>query len=169
MFTNRTAAERAKQIAVETLDSLSFDMYSYNPAKRYADSLRLEENTLTSDELEVMGATPKESIWNWAKGNIGEAPGIYLANAQGRSQYGNRMLGGISSIVPNSFVCENTFEKQPKLSYKDLAELEFLKRMVELNKKPGFDKYIEKPKLPEKFKKYKDDPRIIEIFGAQED
>jgi len=126
-------------------------------------------STLTSDELEVMGAKPKESLWNWAKGNIGEAPGTYLANAQGRSQYGNRMLGGISSIVPNSFVSEETFEKKPKLSNKDLAELEFLKRMAELNKKQGFDKYIEKPKLPEKFKKYKDDPRIIEIFGVQED
>lgn len=126
-------------------------------------------STLTSDELEVMGAKPKESLWNWAKGNIGEAPGTYLANAQGRSQYGNRMLGGISSIVPNSFVSDKTFEKQPKLSDKDLAELEFLKRMAELNKKQGFDKYIEKPKLPEKFKKYKDDPRIIEIFGVQED
>lgn len=126
-------------------------------------------STLTSDELEVMGAKPTESIWNWAKGNIGEAPGTYLANAQGRSQYGNRMLGGISSIVPNSFVSENTFEKQPKLSDKDLAELEFLKRMAELNKKPGFNKFIEKPKLPEKFKKYNKDPRIIEIFGVQED
>lgn len=126
-------------------------------------------STLTSDELEVMGAKPKESLWNWAKGNIGEAPGTYLANAQGRSQYGNRMLGGISSIVPNSFVSEETFEKKPKLSNKDLAELEFLKRMAELNEKPGFDKFIEKPKLPEKFKKYKDDPRIIKIFGVQED
>lgn len=126
-------------------------------------------STLTSDELEVMGATPKESIWNWAKGNIGEAPGTYLTNAQGRSQYGNKMLGGISTIVPNSFVSNETFEKKPKLSDKDLAELEFLKRMSELNKKPGFDKYIEKPKLPEKFKKYKDDPRIIKIFGVQED
>lgn len=126
-------------------------------------------STLTSDELEVMGAKPKETIWNWAKGNIGEAPGTYLTNAQGRSQYGNRMLGGISSIVPNSVVSEETFEKQPKLSDKDLAELEFLKRLAELNKKPGFEKFIEKPKLPEKFKKYKDDPRIIEIFGVQEE
>ena len=126
-------------------------------------------STLTSDELEVMGAKPKESIWNWAKGNIGEAPGTYLTNAQGRSQYGNRMLGGISSIVPNSVVSEETFEKEPKLSDKDLAELEFLKRMAELNKKPGFEKFIEKPKLPEKFKKFKNDPRIIEIFGVQEE
>lgn len=126
-------------------------------------------STLTSDELEVMGAKPKESLWNWAKGNIGEAPGIYLTNAQGRSQYGNRMLGGISSIIPNDLITDETFKKQPKLSNKDLAELELLRRLSELNKKPGFNKYIEKPKLPEKFKKYKDDPRIIEIFGIQED
>ena len=126
-------------------------------------------STLTSDELEVMGAKPVESIWNWAKGNIGEAPGTYLANAQGRSQYGNKMLGGMSTIVPNSFVSEKTFEKEPKLSDKDLAELAFLKRIAELNKKPGFEKFIEKPKLPEKFKKFKNDPRIIEIFGAQEE
>lgn len=124
-------------------------------------------STLTSDELEVMGAKPVESIWNWAKGNIGEAPGTYLTNAQGRSQYGSRMLGGISSIIPNSVVSEETFEKEPKLSDKDLAELELLKRMAELNKKPGFEKYIEKPKLPEKFKKYKNDPRIIKIFGGE--
>ena len=44
VFANKAVAERAKQIAIETLNSLSFDMYSYNPAKRYADSLRLEEN-----------------------------------------------------------------------------------------------------------------------------
>jgi hypothetical protein len=44
-----------------------------------------------------------------------------------------------------------------------------LKRLSELNKKPGFEKFIEKPKLPEKFKKYKNDPRIIEIFGAQKE
>lgn len=126
-------------------------------------------STLTSDELEVMGAKPKESIWNWAKGNIGEAPGVYLANAQGRGQYGNRFLGGLSTLVPNDIVNEETFKKEPKLSDKDLAELEFLKRMTELRNKPGFDKFIEKPKLPEKFKKYKNDPRIIEIFGKQED
>ena len=126
-------------------------------------------STLTSDELEVMGAKPKESLWNWAKGNIGEAPGVYLANAQGRGQYGNRFLGGLSTLVPNDIVNEDTFKKEPKLSDKDLAELEFLKRMNELRNKSGFDKYIEKPKLPEKFKKYKNDPRIIEIFGVQKE
>lgn len=126
-------------------------------------------STLTSDELEVMGAKPKESLWNWAKSNIGEAPGTYLTNAQGRGQYGARFLGGMSNIIPTDLVSEKTFEKEPKLSDKDLAELEFLKRMAELNKKPGFNKFIEKPKLPEKFKKYNKDPRIIEIFGLQED
>ena len=126
-------------------------------------------STLTSDELEVMGAKPKESLWNWAKSNIGEAPGTYLTNAQGRGQYGAKFLGGMSNIIPTDLVSEKTFEKEPKLSDKDLAELEFLKRLAELNKKPGFEKFIEKPKLPEKFKKYKNDPKIIEIFGKQED
>jgi hypothetical protein len=109
-------------------------------------------STLTSDELEVMGAKPKESLWNWAKGNIGEAPGTYLANAQGRTQYGNRMLGGISSIVPNSFVSEKTFEKKPKLTKADKAELDMLRRLYELNAK--YPNMVKKPKLPEKYKEY---------------
>lgn len=126
-------------------------------------------STLTSDELEVMGAKPKESIWNWAKSKFGEAPGIYITNAQGRGQYGNRFLGGLSTLIPNDIVNEETFKKEPKLSEKDLAEIELFRKLSELSKKSNFSKYVKKPKLPEKFKKFKNDPTIVEIFGIQEE
>lgn len=124
-----------------------------------------EPEQMLYDEVAAMGV-PRESFWNFAMNNpVSRDVGSYINNLQGRSKWGGAALGAIANYDPTQTISQKTFEKQPKLSQKDLAELEFLKRMAELNKKPGFDKFIEKPKLPEKFKKYKDDPRIIEIFG----
>lgn len=123
-----------------------------------------EPEQMLYDEVAAMGV-PRESFWNFAMNNpVSRDVGSYINNLQGRSKWGGAALGAIANYDPTQTISQKTFEKQPKLSQKDLAELEFLKRMAELNKKPGFDKFIEKPKLPEKFKKYKDDPRIIEIF-----
>lgn len=124
-----------------------------------------EPEQMLYDEVAAMGV-PRESFWNFAMNNpVSRDVGSYINNLQGRSKWGGAALGAIANYDPTQTISQKTFEKQPKLSQKDLAELEFLKRMAELNKKPGFDKFIEKPKLPEKFKKYKDEPRIIEIFG----
>lgn len=136
---------------------------------KYLEKTGTEPEQMHYDEIAAMGV-PRESFWNFAMNNpVSRDVGSYINNLQGRSKWGGAALGAVANYDPTQTISQKTFEKQPKLSDKDLAELEFLKRLAELNKKPGFEKFIEKPKLPEKFKKYKNDLRIIEIFGKQED
>ena len=113
--------------------------------------------------------TPRESIFNWAKNSPGVSRASdYLENYQGQLRYAVPALNAITQTLgPAGQALQ--IEKTNNMTPKEEAELEFLKRMSELSKKPGFEKFIEKPKLPEKFKKYKNDPKIIEIFGVQEE
>lgn len=113
-------------------------------------------SVLTSDELEVMGAKPKESFWNWAKTNPYFGPGdatiSYITNAQGRGQYGRSLVGKLGMLDPTHTISTESVEKQPKLSDKELAELDMLQRLRELHKaQPGL---FRAPKIPEKYKKF---------------
>ena len=50
-FTNAAAANKAKQLADECFRDLHYDFYSKQPSTRAADTLMVEENTLTFDEV----------------------------------------------------------------------------------------------------------------------
>lgn len=50
-FTNAAAAKKAKQIADECFRSLRYDFYSKQPSVLAADSLAVDENTLTFEEI----------------------------------------------------------------------------------------------------------------------
>ena len=125
------------------------------------------EGMSTYEVADAADLAPRESIFNWAKNSPGfSRASDYLVNFQGQTRYATPAVNAITQTLgPVGQALQ--IEKTNKMTPKEEAELEFLKRMAELNKKSGFDKFIEKPKLPEKFKKYKDDPRIIEIFGVQ--
>ena len=51
IFTNTAAAESAKQIAADAFSAMNSQDDAYALAKRYAASLRVEDNILRSDEL----------------------------------------------------------------------------------------------------------------------
>ena len=122
-------------------------------------------SVLDANELEAFGVTPKESWWNWATNNVGDAPGVYLTNAQGRSQYGPQMLAGLSTLDPTHKVSElaENLKKQKKLTDADKAELELLRRMYLLSQNPAYSNLISEPALPEKYKDY--GITLKDVFG----
>ena len=122
-------------------------------------------SVLNADELEVFGATPKESWWHWASTNVGDVPGAYVTNAQGRSQYGPQMLAGLSTLDPTHKVSElaENLKKQKKLTDADKAELEMLRRMYLLSQNPAYSNLISEPALPEKYKDY--GITLKDVFG----
>lgn len=96
---------------------------------------------------------PRESLWNFAKNNaVSMGMRNYLNNLQGRTQWGGAALGALANYDPTHTVSRKTFEKDPKLTNADTAELEMLRRLHELNTK--YPDMIDKPKLPEKYKKF---------------
>ena len=50
-FTNKSAAEKAKQITADTLNAMSFKDYAFDPAEAFVNSLKVEKNTLASSDV----------------------------------------------------------------------------------------------------------------------
>lgn len=122
-------------------------------------------SVLNADELEVFGATPKESRWNWASTNVGDVPGSYVTNAQGRGQFGTQFLTSISTLDPTHKLPElaENLKKEKKLTDADKAELEMLRRMYLLSQNPAYKNLISEPALPDKYKDY--GITLKDVFG----
>lgn len=110
---------------------------------------------------------PRESIFNWAKNSPGVSRAAdYLVNFQGQTRYATPMANAITQTLgPAGQALQ--IEKDQKLTPQEQAEIELFRKLSDLSKKSNFSKYVKKPKLPEKFKKFKNDPTIVEIFGIQ--
>lgn len=139
---------------------------------KYLEKAGTEPEQMHYDEIAAMGV-PRESFWNFAMNNpVSRDVGSYINNLQGRSKWGGAALGAVANYDPTQTVSQKTFEKKPKLSKQDQAELELLQRLRDLHaKNPEFFKA---PKIPDKFKDYfnedqaqqwNENVRITDIFN----
>lgn len=112
----------------------------------------IEPEKMAYYQAEAMD-TPRETFWNFAKNNaVSQDMRNYLNNLQGRTKWGGAALGALANYDPTHTISQKTFEKKPKLTKADKAELEMLRRLYELNAK--YPNMVSKPKLPEKYKEY---------------
>lgn len=139
---------------------------------KYLEKAGTEPEQMHYDEIAAMGV-PRESIFNFAMNNpVSRDVGSYINNLQGRSKWGGAALGAVANYDPTQTVSQKTFEKKPKLSKQDQAELELLQRLRDLHaKNPEF---FNAPKIPDKFKDYfnenqaqqwNENVRITDIFN----
>lgn len=151
------------------LSEMHPNSYTYSPSKaeklrKQIDALDIEDELAAAEAegktpeqmseavLNVLGS-PQETFWNFAKNNaVTRDMGNYINNLQGRSKWGSAALGQLSTFDPTHTVSQKTFEKQPKLSKQDKAELELLQRLRDLHAKNP--KLFKAPKIPDKFKDY---------------
>ena len=147
------------------------DMYKVGAEAKFDYNLQNEKPRFEGmDPYEIAAVAnvkPKERKFNWAKHHVPESFSNYITNAQGRSKYAGTMFSQISKLDPTQSLQPEDLQPTPKLSDKDKAELEFYKRLSDLHTK--HPDLIGQPKLPDKFKKYKDDLTIQSIFGEIEE
>lgn len=150
-----TVELEAQKDALLTSKRLPFSEKTNANIVKNLEKAGTEPEQMLYDEVAAMGA-PRESFWNFAMNNpVSKDVGSYINNLQGRSKWGGAALGAIANYDPTQTVSQKTFEKQPKLSKQDKAELELLQRLRDLHdKNPEFFKA---PKIPDKFKDYFND------------
>ena len=51
IFTNKAAAKKAKQIAANAFNAMTFTDYKHDPSKKTADALFVDGKALTSDAI----------------------------------------------------------------------------------------------------------------------
>ncbi len=125
---------------------------------KYLEKAGTEPEQMHYDEIAAMGV-PRESFWNFAMNNpVSRDVGSYINNLQGRSKWGGAALGAIANYDPTQTISQKTFEKQPKLSKQDKAELELLQRLRDLHVKNP--KFFKAPKIPDKFKDYFNEDQV---------
>lgn len=139
---------------------------------KYLEKAGTEPEQMHYDEIAAMGV-PRESIFNFAMNNpVSRDVGSYINNLQGRSKWGGAALGAVANYDPTQTVSQKTFEKKPKLSKQDQAELELLQRLRDLHDK--HPEFFKAPKIPDKFKDYfnedqaqqwNENVRITDIFN----
>lgn len=102
---------------------------------------------------------PKETFFNWApQTDLYKAGSSYVGNQQGRTKYMGMALDPLAKQIPGMEKIDLTVKEKPNKE-KD-PELQMVERLYKLHKK--YPKLVDKPELPEKWKK---DYKIEDIFG----
>lgn len=115
-----------------------------------------------------IGKKPKETKFNWMARNAHNAANSeygadfrsYLNNLQGKTKWGGYLVNLFNDVMP--YDAKFDLSVKERLNQDD-PELEFYRRLKKLHDE--YKDYYPMLKMPEKYKKFKDDITIQEIFG----